>query len=423
MSTATVYGGAVRGRITPPPSKSAAHRALLCAALAGEGAVHGILPSEDMRATLRGMEAMGLTAAWQGDTVTVSCGGKPTDIVDCGESGSTVRFLIPVFAALGRTVTFVGHGRLPSRPMDVYADLLPAHGVSVSSNTLPMTVSGKLTAGEYTLAGNVSSQFITGLLFALPLCDGDSRIALTTPLESGDYVIMTERALEQAGVTVTRETENGNTVGWRIAGNQTYQPRIHTVEADWSQAAFLLAAGALGGELTLDGLSADSPQGDRRIVDILAQMGADITAQNGSFTVKPSPLHGCVIDAADVPDLVPVLSVVAAAATGETRIINASRVRLKESDRLAAMAHNLTAVGVDITETPDGLVIQGGSRLTGGTCLGYNDHRIVMSMAVASLFSDGAITVTDAESVAKSWPHFFGDFESIGGKADVLDVG
>ena len=423
MKIATVNGGRIGGRITPPPSKSAAHRALICAALAGAGELRGILPSEDMRATLRGMQALGLATAWNGDTVTVSGGGVPADTVDCGESGSTVRFLIPIFAALGRTVTFTGHGRLPSRPLDIYAELLPAHGVSVDSTHLPMTVSGKLQAGEYTLAGNVSSQFITGLLFALPLCDGDSRITLTTPLESGSYVTMTEQALAAAGISVTREEKDGNTVGWRVAGNQAYRKQTLTVESDWSQAAFLLAAGVLGGELTLDGLEADSAQGDRAIVDILKQMGADITQTGDTWQVKPSRLRGCVIDAADVPDLVPILSVLAATAVGETRIVGAARVRLKESDRLAAMAQNLNAVGGRVTETPDGLIIHGVDRLQGGAVLGYNDHRIVMSMAVAALAADAPIIVNQAESVAKSWPHFFEDFKRIGGDADVIDVG
>ena len=423
MKLATVIGGPIHGRITPPPSKSAAHRALLCAALAGAGEVRGILPSEDMRATLRGMQAMGLTTAWDGDTVTVSGGGTPSDTVDCGESGSTVRFLIPIFAALGRTVTFTGHGRLPSRPLDIYANLLPAHGVSVDSNHLPMTISGKLQAGEYTLAGNVSSQFITGLLFALPLCDGDSHITLTTPLESGSYVTMTEQALAAAGISVTREEKDGNTVGWRVAGNQTYRKQTLTVEADWSQAAFLLAAGVLGGKLVLDGLSMMSAQGDRRIVELLTRMGADITEQNGAWRIQPSRLHGCVIDATDVPDLVPILSVLAATAVGETRIVGAARVRLKESDRLAAMAQNLNAVGAMVTETPDGLIIQGVDHLAGGTVSGYNDHRVVMSMAVAALVSDAPIVIDQAESVAKSWPHFFEDFKRIGGNADVIDVG
>ena len=423
MKQATVSGGRIGGRITPPPSKSAAHRALLCAALAGNGTVDGILPSEDMRATLRGMEAMGLRVDWDGSRVTVAAGGPTGDTVDCGESGSTLRFLIPIFAALGQSVTFAGKGRLPSRPLDIYADLLPKHGVSVSQSTLPMTVSGKLTAGDYALAGNVSSQFITGLLYALPLCDGDSRITLTTPLESVGYVHMTEAALKTAGITVETEWENGKRVGWRVPGNQTYQKQALTVEADWSQAAFLLVAGLLGGDLTIDGLHTASTQGDRAIVDILTRMGADIRMAGDSLTVKQGALHGCVIDASDVPDLVPILAVAAATATGETRIVGAERVRLKESDRLAAMCRELTKLGADITETPDGLVIRGVPRLVGGAVSGHNDHRIVMSLAIASLHSDGAVVIDEAESVAKSWPSFFEDFNRIGGMAHVVNLG
>ncbi len=420
---AIVSGGRIGGRITPPPSKSAAHRALLCAALAGGGAVTGILPSEDMRATLRGIEAMGLSVDWDGWRATVASGGSQTDTVDCGESGSTLRFLIPIFAALGQPVTFTGKGRLPSRPLDIYADLLPKHGVSVSGHTLPMTISGKLTAGEYALAGNVSSQFITGLLYALPLCDGDSYIRLTTPLESAGYVDMTESALKTAGIIVEPAWDNGCRVGWRVPGNQTYKQQSLAVEADWSQAAFLLVAGILGGDLTIDGLDITSAQGDRAIVDILTRMGADITSVGGSLSVKKGALHGTVIDASDVPDLVPILAATAATAAGETRIVGAERVRLKESDRLAAMRQELAKLGADITETPDGLIIRGVPRLIGSSVCGHNDHRIVMSLAIASLNCDGDIVIDEAESVAKSWPEFFEDFNRIGGMAHVVNLG
>lgn len=420
---ATVSGGRIAGRTTPPPSKSAAHRALLCAALSGSGTVRGILPSDDMNATLRGIRAMGLAIEQSDGTVTVAPGGIKSHTVDCGESGSTLRFLIPIFAALGQSVTFIGKGRLPSRPLDLYATLLPRHGVSVSGSTLPLSISGKLTAGEFALAGNVSSQFITGLLYALPLCDGDSHIRLTTPLESVGYVDMTEAALKTAGITVTPVWENGRRVGWHVPGNQTYQPRRYTVEADWSQAAFWLVAATLGGELVLDGLDITSTQGDRAIVDILTRMGADITARDGALTVRQAALHGCVINAADVPDLVPILAVAAATAAGETRIVGAERVRLKESDRLAAMATELRALGADITETPDGLIIRGVKTLHGGPVAGHNDHRIVMSLAIASLCAAGAVTIDDADSVAKSWPAFFEDFKQIGGMADVIHLG
>lgn len=423
MKQATVSGGRITGRITPPPSKSAAHRALLCAALSGGGTVIGILPSEDMHATLRGIEAMGRSVSWDGWQVTIAPAGQTSATVDCGESGSTLRFLIPIFAALGQSVTFTGKGRLPSRPLDIYADLLPKHGVTVSSHTLPMTISGRLTAGDYALAGNVSSQFITGLLYALPLCDGESHVRLTTPLESAGYVAMTETALKTAGITVETEWENGRRIGWRVPGNQTYRQPAHTVEADWSQAAFLLVAGILGGDLVLEGLDMASTQGDRAIVDILIRMGANITASDTGLSVKQSRLHGCVIDASDVPDLVPILAVVAATAEGETRIVGAQRVRLKESDRLAAMQQELTTLGAHITETPDGLIINGVPHLTGGTVSGHNDHRIVMSLAVSSLHCDGAVVIDEAESVTKSWPHFFEDFNRIGGMAHVVDLG
>ena len=310
----------------------------------------------------------------------------------------------------------------------MYRDLLPGHGVSYrdpGDDSLPLTISGQLTPGAYQVPGNISSQFITGLLLALPLLPGDSDILLTTPLESEGYVNLTLQAMAQFGVTAL-PTEQG----WHVPGRQSYRPQNAPVEGDWSQAAFFLAMAALapGGEaVELSGLSPQSRQGDRACVELFQNFGLSIRWQGDRLLARNphagEPFHGLrgqAIDAAQIPDMVPALSVCAALSRGETRIYNAQRLRLKESDRLAAMEQALTALGGKVRATADGLVIQGVETLSGGLAQGANDHRVVMALAAAALGSRGPVTVTDAWSIRKSYPKFFTDFESLGGKAHVV---
>ena len=421
MSLAVISPSVIRGTLTPPPSKSAAHRLLIAAALAGEGRVRGLSLSADMEATLRAVRGLGVSVRLDGDAACFSPAPPSSSpsplLVDCGESGSTLRFLIPLYAARGIPAVFTGHGRLPERPLGVYADCLPSHGVALSATAgLPLTVTGRLTGGDFALPGDVSSQFITGLLFALPLCREDSRIRLTTPLESAGYVDMTLQVLQQAGIRVEPLED-----GWFIPGSQTYQPLDTAVESDWSQAAFLLAAGALGGEVTLTGLNPASAQGDREALALFRRFGAAVEEAPGRIVCRKAPLHGIDIDAAQIPDLVPVLAVTAALANGVTRITGAARLRLKESDRLTAVADGIRRLGGRVEEGPDSLTITGVSRLVGGRAEGYNDHRIVMALSMAALGCEAPVTVTDAQSVAKSWPAFFEDYRAIGGTAHVID--
>ena len=414
MSTVTCLPGPVHGLGLVPPSKSAAHRALIAAALAGSGRVEGVLPSADMAATLDGVTGWGACVRMEGNTAVFAPAAVPdATVVDCRESGSTLRFLIPLFGVKGIPATFVGQGRLPQRPLGVYADCLPAHGLRLHnpSGGLPLALSGRLEAGDYAVPGNISSQFLTGLLFALPLCREDSVLRLTTPLESAGYVEMTLHTLRQAGIAIHSRPD-----GWDIPGGQAYTPRLYHVEKDWSQAAFFLAAGAIAGRVRLRGLDPESAQGDKAIVPLLRRFGADIVEEPDGLLCRKASLTGIPIDAAQIPDLVPILAVVATYAQGETHIYNAGRLRIKESDRLAAIADGLRRIGADIAEEPDGLLIRGGAPLRGGFVQGYNDHRIVMSMAVAALGSIHAVTVTDADSVEKSWPTFFSDFQAIGGQ-------
>jgi len=421
MTSHQIISSEISGSIPLPPSKSAAHRALICTALAGGGKITGIADSQDMLATLDVLSAMGAVAASHGNTVTVSAAKLPSNIVNVNarESGSTLRLAMPVLAALGVHCIISGEGRLPSRPLGVYSECLPEHGVKLSSGSLPLEMSGKLTAGTYGIPGNISSQFISGLLLALPLCDGDSNIILTTELESAPYVDMTIDMMEQFGISVERFSG-----GWSVQGRQHYRSRNTTVEGDWSQAAFPLAMGVLGGEVTLSGMDMNSRQGDRAVFDILRRMGADISAKGGHITCRRSRLRGISINASDIPDMVPILAVLGAFADGVTEITGAARLRIKESDRLAAITQCLTAVGAKIIEHEDGLSITGQPKLPGGAEVnGHNDHRIVMSMATAAIGCEKPLIIHDTDAVNKSWTDFFSQYIHLGGKANVVNFG
>ncbi len=413
MSIVSIETSAVYGTVAAPPSKSVAHRALIAAALTGNSRIEGISPSDDIKATLRCLEALGKPAIIDGERVTFTNNGNSHTIADCGESGSTLRFFIPIFASLGKEVTFIGKGRLPSRPLTTYEECLPLHNVKMTKtdiNGCITHISGKLSGGRFDVAGNVSSQFITGLLFALPLLNEDSEIVLSTPLESVGYVELTLEVLKRAGISI-QKTANG----YYIKGGQQYKLFDYTVEGDWSQAAFLLTAGAIGGDVTVTNLRQDSAQGDKKIEELLCQMGADISWTNEGIRSKKSHLKAIDIDVSNIPDLLPILSVAAASANGKTRLYNAARLRLKESDRLASTCSMIKALGGTCQESNDELCITG-SALLGGTVEGANDHRIVMSATVASLLTNNPLTITDAHSINKSWPTFFNDYKLIGGK-------
>ena len=420
MADGVVRPGAIRGELAAPPSKSAAHRALICAALArGESLVSPIAPSEDMAATLQVLAAIGVRVQPCGEGILVdggACSQQPA-VLDCGESGSTLRFLLPVAAALGVPATFTGHGRLPQRPIGVLAQQMQEHGVSFSGFQMPFTIQGQLTPGEFLLPGDVSSQFVTGLLFALPLLEGDSWIRLTSPLQSAGYVQMTLDALSGSGVQVTA-LENG----WHIPGGQHYLACPHKVEGDWSNAAFWLCAGVIGGGVRVTGLRNDSLQGDREILALLERFGAQVCQDAHAVCVQSAPLRGIAIDAGPIPDLVPILAVTAAFAQGETEIYNAARLRLKESDRLASTAALVNSLGGRAEEFPDRLVIHGGG-LTGGTVDGAGDHRIVMSAAIAGLHCRQPVTIRGIQAVNKSYPDFFSKLSGLGGNFHAIHLG
>ena len=423
----TVSPSPLSGRLHVMPSKSASHRAVMMAALAqGETTLAPLQLSRDIVATLSCAKALGLvgdvftTAHEQpGFVRTTLSGGQRfsgSRVLDCGESGSTLRFFIPLALDGCGPVRFVGHGRLMQRPLDLYEALFRPLGIRWEQTGDSLIVNGQLRPGEYALRGDVSSQFITGLLLALPQLPGESVIRITTPLESRAYVELTRRVQALFGV-ISHWQDHQTLV---IPGSQTPRsPGMVHVESDWSHAAFYLTAGCLSssGPLLLTGLDMDSAQGDRAILDILRDMGAIINQKQDVIGVCPSRLHAATVDASQIPDLVPILAVAMAAAEGESRITGAARLRIKESDRLAAMHAALTACGADVTELDDGLIIRGGRRLHAAQIDGCNDHRIVMSMAVASAIADGDLTITDAQAVEKSAPAFWEEFARLGGKA------
>ena len=423
-------GGFLRGVVNIPPSKSAAHRAMLCAALAdGRSVLSPIELSNDMKATINAITALGAIVQLAGDTLLVdgignrfgNASNEPV-IVNCIESGSTLRFIIPIACAAGINGRFIGEGTLVSRPIGLYSDLLPKAGVECSSDDgLPLVCKGKLQAGNYEMPGNISSQFITGMLLALPLCNGDSSITLTTPLQSSAYVEMTISCMSDFGVKIIT-TENG----WFVPGNQKYSARNYTVEGDWSQAGFFLAAGAIGGkqgEIILRGLRLDSVQGDKAAIELFRGFGAEIELSHDEITVRSGSLHGQHINAQQIPDLVPCLALCAALCKGTTVIDHAERLRIKESDRLTSTAAMINSLGGDAEATDDGLIIHGVKRFKGGVVHGYRDHRIIMAAAVGALSTDGEVTITTPQSVSKSYPSFFEVYNSLGGKANVIDMG
>ncbi len=408
-----VLPGPRRGGVTVPASKSQAPRLLICAALGrGETLIRCDGISDDITATIRCLNAVGADIAETAEGLRVRPRTAPAGEAElpCAESGSTLRFLIPVLGALGQAGTFRMEGKLPSRPLSPLQELCCEKGMRIRREGQLLHCEGQLRPGDYEIPGDISSQYISGLLMALPLLPGDSRLRVTGNVESADYIAMTEDALAKSGVHWEKEGRD-----YRIPGGQKPSlPPESTVERDWSAAAFFLVMGALSpAGITLRGLDGASRQGDRRVLSILREFGAEVTEGPEGVTVCRGKLRGAVLDASQIPDLVPVLSVLAAAAEGETRINNAGRLRLKESDRLQTTAAMLRALGGRIWETENGLRIVGGETLTGGSADAAGDHRIAMSAAAAASASEGAVTVLGAECVKKSYPRFWEDLESL----------
>ena len=429
--------GPLGGTVPAIASKSMAHRLLICAALADKPTIIACpTTSADIEATASCLSALGaqVTRTETGYEVVPIHAPAAAARLDCGESGSTLRFLLPLAAALGAGVTLVGHGRLAQRPLSPLYEQLTDHGAVLGpQGAFPLSVSGRLAGGRFHLPGDVTSQFASGLLMAAPLLAEPLEVLVDEPIGSRPYLDLTIKALERFGVGVRIST--GSMSGRRVtafvpvnsacpappapAVPPAYaSPGTVQVEGDWSNAAFWLAAGALAGDgVTVTGLADDSAQGDRAMAELLARFGAHVERTAAGVTVRPAPLSALTIDAGDIPDLVPPLACVAALAQGTTRIGNAGRLRLKESDRLASVTAALTALGAQVHADDDGLTITGVDRLSSGTVDAANDHRIAMMAAVAAIRADGPVTIRGAECVSKSYEGFFSDYQLLGGKA------
>ena len=377
------------GVVRVPASKSMGHRYLIAAALAeGESRIDGLGTSRDIEAT-------------RACLATLRNGGDSLPTLDCGESGSTLRFLIPVALALRGGGRFTGHGRLMERPQEPYRALFQPRGIHWEQEGDFLTVQGRLTAGRYQLPGNVSSQFITGLLFALPLLPGESRVEVTSPLESEGYVAMTLEVLERFGIRVERRAAT-----FEIPGDQHYRPCSVEVEGDWSQAAVWYAANFLDHRIRLEGLNENSCQGDRQVAALYWKLA------------RPGEVE---IDVSQCPDLAPALGAMAAMRRGTARFTGAGRLRIKESDRLSAIVATVNALGGAAEEGADSLTIRGVEHLRGGVTVdSWNDHRIAMMAAVLATRCEKPVTLLGMQCVEKSYPDFWEHYRMLGGRYHVV---
>lgn len=415
--------GSLKGIAAAVPSKSEAHRSLICAGLTkGETVLSGWATSEDMAATMRCLHALGTTFREENGKMHVFGGGPLPEKVphmDCGESGSTLRFFVPIAMALSGGGVFVMHGHLSRRPMDIYRDLFVPKGAEWHmgigiDGAAELVVRGRLQPGDYVLPGNVSSQFISGLLLALPLLSEESTLTVTGTVESTGYIDMTLSALKDSGVIV----EELAPYSWRIPGAQAYQAKSGVLNGDWSQAAVLLCAGAVAGDITLTGLRTDSNQGDRDVLRMMQKLGAVVEQTDRGLRVKRCDLHGTELDLRNCPDIAPMLALVCQLAEGESRLTGCGRLRLKECDRLAATADILNNLGGCVKIQGDDLVIKGVPQLKGGYADTRFDHRMVMLAAIAALRSETPVSIHGAEALDKSWPTFLDDYAKLGGQAE-----
>ena len=403
----------VKRKISAISSKSEAHRFLICASL-GDAPVEMICTdtNADIDATAACLNSLGASISRKGDSFFIEPIKKVNKnaVLDCNESGSTLRFMLPLAAALGADCSFVMRGRLAQRPLSPLYEMLENNGISLGKQGIsPLDIKGKLGAGEYSIAANVSSQFISGMLFALSICNGESKLRLEGKLESAPYVEMTLDALNAFGAEIKFDSKTNT---YTVNGKEKlHSPKRVTVGGDWSNAAFFLAAGAIGKDsVAVTGLDVNSRQGDREMLEILKKMEAKFEIDGDEITVFPSKLCGVDIDASQIPDLVPILATVASVANGKTTIYNAARLRLKESDRIESVCAMLTSLGADIASTDDGIVIVGKEKLCGGSVDSYNDHRIAMSAAIASLVCENAVQISRFEAINKSYPSFAENF-------------
>lgn len=430
MADFKIYPSILEGAVKVPPSKSMAHRAIICASFSdGRSKIDNIDYSDDIIATIEGMKSLGAKIVRIEDILEIEgvyssdAINKEERVIDCNESGSTLRFLVPISLLVPGKSKFIGRGNLGKRPLNTYYEIFDKQGIKYSyeEEKLNLNIEGNLSGGDFYVKGNVSSQFISGLLFALPLLKEDSKIIITTEMESKGYIDLTLSAMKEFGIDVV----NNDYKEFIIRGNQRYIAKNYRVEGDYSQSAFFLCANAIGNNIEVRDLSLESLQGDKEVVDILERMGVKfINCENGIRSEVNNGIKSTIIDGSQCPDIIPVLAATASLANGRTEIVNAGRLRIKECDRLAAINMELSKLGAKIIEKNDGLIIDGIDNLEGGAIVwSHKDHRIAMTLAIIATRCNKPIIIKDYECVAKSYPKFFEDYKALGGKVDEWNVG
>ena len=417
-----IYPSKCSGEIKIPSSKSMGHRAIICASLAnGKSIISNLDYSDDILATIDGMRKLGANIQCEKDRLIIegikSFDNLKDNIIDCNESGSTLRFFIPIFSLTGKKISFTGRNRLLKRPQKIYEEIFKEQNLYYFQDEDKIEIKGKLKAKEYFIDGNISSQFISGLLFTLPLLEENSIININPPFESASYIDLTMEVLKEFGITINKVTP----LRFEIQGGQKYRAKDYKVEGDFSQLAFFAVLGALNNDLKCTGVKHNSKQGDKAIIDILKKSGVKIEEIEEGYLIHKGKVKGCEIDLGDCPDLGPILNVLAMYGKGEFKTFNAGRLRLKESDRISAMEEELKKLGVEIETTEDEIKILGKKNYLGNIeVFGHKDHRIVMSLAIAGTMLEKPIIIDGAEAVEKSYPKFFQDLESLNIKVEYL---
>lgn len=413
----TITPTKLSGELLVPPSKSLSHRAIIAASLAsGKSVISNVIFSKDIIATIEAMKALGAQIVQEENKLIIT-GCYPKRIqneIDACESGSTLRFIIPVALLCSEEIIFKGVNQLIQRPLDSYFEIFDQLNIRYEHPKdayLPLRTRGGLQPGNYKIRGDISSQFITGLLYALPLLDGDSRLTITTQLESKGYIDLTLDMLKRFGISIIKSGPQE----YFIKGNQKYQACNYLVEGDYSQVAFFLVAGALGADIKLKGMNPESFQGDKKIIDDIKAMQGNVEFEEDYLVCHPSYTKGATIDFSQSPDLGPALTVLASLSDGISEFVKASRLRIKECDRITCMKEELSKMGALIVEYADGMTITGVDHLNGSIVDSHNDHRLAMALAMASLKTKGTITILNADAVSKSYPHFWEDFQKLGG--------
>ncbi len=414
-----IYPSKVSGSVRPPSSKSVLHRAIICASLSkGKSIITNVDMNNDIEATINSFKSLGVNITFENKILEIQSKGKihllQNKVIDCNESGSTIRFLIPLMSNEYNS-QFKGKAGLLKRPFTIYNDIFKSQGLYFEQNSSHIKTRGKLAPGLYEITGNVSSQFISGLLFTLPLLEGDSTIKIINKFESKQYVDITLDMLNKFGIVIEKIKD-----GFYIKGNQEYKPTHIEAETDYSQAAFFAVLGIINNDIKIMNLNSNSSQPDMRIISFIENMGGKIIKENEDMTFCKSNSIGQIIDVSQSPDIAPIISLLGAYSKGETNIVNAKRLIIKESNRLLATYEILTKLGVSVEMFEDSLKIMGTQTLKGNTFDSYNDHRIAMTLAIAATVCDSPVTIIQAEAINKSYPNFYNDLENLGVKIEYI---